>query len=164
MQNSLKFKNLKYSNFNKNGGVAQMVERSLSMREVPGSIPGASNHFAFAFAFIQYIDTLEFAWNICVLWHHVKAYSRWCGIITFSLKVWEYDTYHGIQHKHFLVYQRDHSVSVIRELKCFCQRSFNVNWTSIDWLGKSIVRIYAGFGDQKTKPWNLSFFLIFWMI
>ena len=28
------------------GGVAQMVERSLSMREVPGSIPGASNsHF-----------------------------------------------------------------------------------------------------------------------
>ena len=28
---------------NNNGGVAQMVERSLSMREVPGSIPGASN-------------------------------------------------------------------------------------------------------------------------
>ena len=27
---------------NKTGGVAQMVERSLSMREVPGSIPGAS--------------------------------------------------------------------------------------------------------------------------
>ena len=27
---------------NNNGGVAQMVERSLSMREVPGSIPGAS--------------------------------------------------------------------------------------------------------------------------
>ena len=27
---------------NVNGGVAQMVERSLSMREVPGSIPGAS--------------------------------------------------------------------------------------------------------------------------
>ena len=27
------------------GGVAQMVERSLSMREVPGSIPGASNYF-----------------------------------------------------------------------------------------------------------------------
>ena len=27
----------------KTGGVAQMVERSLSMREVPGSIPGASN-------------------------------------------------------------------------------------------------------------------------
>ena len=29
------------------GGVAQMVERSLSMREVPGSIPGASNNFHF---------------------------------------------------------------------------------------------------------------------
>ena len=27
------------------GGVAQMVERSLSMREVPGSIPGASRTF-----------------------------------------------------------------------------------------------------------------------
>ena len=27
------------------GGVAQMVERSLSMREVPGSIPGASSTF-----------------------------------------------------------------------------------------------------------------------
>ena len=26
------------------GGVAQMVERSLSMREVPGSIPGASKN------------------------------------------------------------------------------------------------------------------------
>ena len=29
------------------GGVAQMVERSLSMREVPGSIPGASTTFLF---------------------------------------------------------------------------------------------------------------------
>ena len=27
------------------GGLAQMVERSLSMREVPGSIPGSSNLF-----------------------------------------------------------------------------------------------------------------------
>ena len=32
---------------NNNGGVAQMVERSLSMREVPGSIPGASNKNCF---------------------------------------------------------------------------------------------------------------------
>ena len=31
------------------GGVAQMVERSLSMREVPGSIPGASKLFFFFF-------------------------------------------------------------------------------------------------------------------
>ena len=30
---------------NQGGGVAQMVERSLSMREVPGSIPGASRTF-----------------------------------------------------------------------------------------------------------------------
>ena len=35
------------SNFLHNGGVAQMVERSLSMREVPGSIPGASKFFFF---------------------------------------------------------------------------------------------------------------------
>ena len=28
------------------GGVAQMVERSLSMREVPGSIPGISKLFS----------------------------------------------------------------------------------------------------------------------
>ena len=28
------------------GGVAQMVERSLSMREVPGSIPGISRPFS----------------------------------------------------------------------------------------------------------------------
>lgn len=27
------------------GGVAQMVERSFSMREVPGSLPGASNQY-----------------------------------------------------------------------------------------------------------------------
>ena len=31
------------------GGVAQMVERSLSMREVPGSIPGASRTFILCF-------------------------------------------------------------------------------------------------------------------
>ena len=31
------------------GGVAQMVERSLSMREVPGSIPGASRTFLLYF-------------------------------------------------------------------------------------------------------------------
>ena len=31
--------------FSSKGGVAQMVERSLSMREVPGSIPGASKTF-----------------------------------------------------------------------------------------------------------------------
>ena len=33
------------------GGVAQMVERSLSMREVPGSIPGASKSL---FNFFQF--------------------------------------------------------------------------------------------------------------
>ena len=41
----------KYFHFNlccRNGDVAQMVERSLSMREVPGSIPGIST-FSFFF-------------------------------------------------------------------------------------------------------------------
>ena len=33
----------------RNGGVAQMVERSLSMREVPGSMPGASTKFHLVF-------------------------------------------------------------------------------------------------------------------
>ena len=36
------------------GGVAQMVERSLSMREVPGSIPGASNLFYYCCVFEQF--------------------------------------------------------------------------------------------------------------
>ena len=33
------------THYTQGGGVAQMVERSLSMREVPGSIPGASTTF-----------------------------------------------------------------------------------------------------------------------
>ena len=37
-----------------NGGVAQMVERSLSMREVPGSIPGASNSFLILYIMITF--------------------------------------------------------------------------------------------------------------
>ena len=40
----------------KTGGVAQMVERSLSMREVPGSIPGASITIFFD---ISIFDTSE---------------------------------------------------------------------------------------------------------
>ena len=34
--------------FQVRGGVAQMVERALSMREVPGSMPGTSNRKVFA--------------------------------------------------------------------------------------------------------------------
>ena len=40
------------------GGVAQMVERSLSMREVPGSIPGASKPF------LSYFITLFIEFNV----------------------------------------------------------------------------------------------------
>ena len=42
------------------GGVAQMVERSLSMREVPGSIPGFStilSTFAFLYNLLQAMST-----------------------------------------------------------------------------------------------------------
>ena len=35
------------------GGVAQMVERSLSMREVPGSIPGASKELFLSHSFVS---------------------------------------------------------------------------------------------------------------
>jgi hypothetical protein len=43
-----------------NGGVAQMVERSLSMREVPGSIPGASKNF-FILNFVKNFEFLIFS-------------------------------------------------------------------------------------------------------
>ena len=43
------------------GGVAQMVERSLSMREVPGSIPGASKYFCILFA------PLKFCQKSCIV-------------------------------------------------------------------------------------------------
>ena len=41
---------------NQVGGVAQMVERSLSMREVPGSIPGASKSL---FNFFQFYVLIQ---------------------------------------------------------------------------------------------------------
>ena len=41
------------------GGLAQMVERSLSMREVPGSIPGSSNQIFFSFLQAAMADTLS---------------------------------------------------------------------------------------------------------
>ena len=46
------------------GGLAQMVERSLSMREVPGSIPGSSTFFSyitfwnFIFILMHFISSL----------------------------------------------------------------------------------------------------------
>ena len=43
-----------YASKLQDGGVAQMVERSLSMREVPGSIPGASNLFYYCCVFEQF--------------------------------------------------------------------------------------------------------------
>ena len=39
---ALKTHNLNQRRFHINGGLAQMVERPLSMREVPGSTPGSS--------------------------------------------------------------------------------------------------------------------------
>ena len=52
------------------GGVAQMVERSLSMREVPGSIPGASKNvfaiffFTFKSLFEGVTDFLFLSWQL----------------------------------------------------------------------------------------------------
>ena len=43
------------------GGVAQMVERSLSMWEVPGSIPGASKYFFSFFSSVSYEEKSWFA-------------------------------------------------------------------------------------------------------
>ena len=47
--------------FKQVGGVAQMVERSLSMREVPGSIPGASNSKLFVLWNLKIIIEAVFA-------------------------------------------------------------------------------------------------------
>ena len=44
------------------GGVAQMVERSLSMREVPGSMPGASRAISFILLAPPSARTLQY-WN-----------------------------------------------------------------------------------------------------
>ena len=53
--------NLAFRTVTVTGGVAQMVERSLSMREVPGSIPGASKFlFYIIFFYFFYIFYLYF--------------------------------------------------------------------------------------------------------
>ena len=44
----------------KSGGLAQMVERSLSMREVLGSMPRFSNPFAFHTVLFDIIDIASF--------------------------------------------------------------------------------------------------------
>ena len=54
---SFHFKALLFSSLHNSGGVAQMVERSLSMREVPGSIPGASNKY-FLISLLNSFQTL----------------------------------------------------------------------------------------------------------
>ena len=47
------------------GAVAQMVERSLSMGEVPGSMPGCSKIF-FSFIFYPYLLYFTFGTSVCV--------------------------------------------------------------------------------------------------
>ena len=49
------------------GELAQMVERSLSMREVPGSMPGFSTsifffHLIFLFFFINFFSLVTLLW------------------------------------------------------------------------------------------------------
>ena len=54
------------------GGVAQMVERSLSMREVPGSIPGASNSFCQCLVILTFFS-LYFTYYIIPLIAHLHS-------------------------------------------------------------------------------------------
>ena len=54
------------------GGLAQMVERSLSMREVPGSMPGSSTyeiHFCVIFLFLNLLRS-----------HRCWCTQRWCPL------------------------------------------------------------------------------------
>ena len=55
------------------GGLAQMVERSLSMREVPGSIPGFSTFLYFP----PYFEAKMLAFN---LFHKLAAQKSHCTI------------------------------------------------------------------------------------
>ena len=49
-----------FSHSSQGGGLAQMVERSLSMREVPGSMPGSSTFFfSMSFAFFSITNFIE---------------------------------------------------------------------------------------------------------
>ena len=58
-----------------------MVERSLSMREVPGSIPGSSNHKLFLFFFpLPVFDLDEVADETvrCTTFHKVPSSTQKC--------------------------------------------------------------------------------------
>ena len=54
------------------GGLAQMVERSLSMREVPGSIPGSSTALSFFFSIFAIL--LIFFLNFATLVMHFSLF------------------------------------------------------------------------------------------
>ena len=54
------FVQLNQDTLGKAGGLAQMVERPLSMREVPGSIPGFSKCLLFLYAKLQLLFTRYF--------------------------------------------------------------------------------------------------------
>ncbi len=46
------------------GGLAQMVERSLSMREVAGSMPASSKLFIFLHTFLELYDVNIIVYNV----------------------------------------------------------------------------------------------------
>ena len=62
------------------GGVAQMVERSLSMREVPGSIPGISS-----LLFLQV--TFKHECDECSIWT-IFGSMIWDRQMLFLILVW----------------------------------------------------------------------------
>ena len=80
------------------GGLAQMVERSLSMGEVPGSIPGSSRKLFFCLFFqecLQAKDHLNYryfhkrALYLSIVAGHLKKKKRHLGLkdVSFSLAV-----------------------------------------------------------------------------
>ena len=72
------------------GGLAQMVERSLSMWEVPGSIPGFSKHFFNCFDLISsWMKSTYEKHMYSLLWTHQQQgmLGRWYAIsLTFCIR------------------------------------------------------------------------------
>ena len=92
----------------KNGGVAQMVERSLSMREVPGSIPGASKLFLWLPIFFVY--HFEFDFN--------EIITQKCDLIYCPQKKIIAGKWENVEKVVYTVCLRKHNIFKVHCLKC----------------------------------------------
>ena len=92
----------------KNGGVAQMVERSLSMREVPGSIPGASKLFLWLPIFFVY--HFEFDFN--------EIITQKCDLIYCPQKKIIAGKWENVEQVVYTVCLRKHNIFKVHCLKC----------------------------------------------